>query len=322
MKKYTIISNEDAPHESYERIAEDFNGTWDGIELSVDSDDMKLKITSFEYMEGMYVAHLQLHSNTQLIYSNVPNKDRNFVILRIGYSGSYSKKDKFRRFNHDGIFLYNANQLFNIEYPFQISCQWITIRFPLEAFDFFDEGENSKLKELLSVKGDWFHYFTLTPKIEGYVNELVKASSNKTKRKFSYFSRALDILGALKEKMEKGEMTKSNIKIHPEDFSSMVLLKDKILSDFTEPPNLNDLSFELGMSISKLNRNFKAVYQLPILQYFNQHRTEETYRQVKYSDKSLTEIADDLGYSHVGHLSRTFKKHFGYAPSSIRGTLQ
>ncbi|MBD0402351.1 AraC family transcriptional regulator [Flammeovirga sp. EKP202] len=322
MKKYTIVSNEDHPHDSYKRIAEDFKGTWDGAEMMIDNEDLKLQITSFEYMGGMFVGHLQMNSNTQIIYSNVPNDDENFVVMRIGYSGAYSKKDKYRRFNHDGIFLYNANQLFNIEYPFQISCQWITIRFPLEVFNYFDEGGDSKLRDLLNEEGDWFHYFTLSPKIEGYVNELVKASHNKTKRKYSFLSRALDILGAFKEKMEKGQTTKSNIKIHPDDFSSMVLLKDKILSDFTTPPNLNTLSFELGMSISKLNRNFKAVYQQPILQYFNQHRTEETYRQVKYSDKSLTEIADDLGYSHVGHLSRTFKKQFGYAPSSIRGTLQ
>ncbi|WP_281616418.1 AraC family transcriptional regulator [Flammeovirga sp. SubArs3] len=322
MKNYNIESSEYTPHNSYEILADDFEGTWNGEELEIDNEDLNIKITSFKYMDGMYVGYLNFHSNIQVTFSNEPNDDKHFIILRIGYSGTYSKEDKFRKFNHDGIFIYNANQQFNIEYPYQINCQWVTIRFPLDVFNFFDEGFESKLKKLLSTEGTWFHYFTLDPEIEGYVNELVKSNENKVKRKFSFFSRALDILGALKEKMENDLMTKSNIKIHPDDFSSMVLLKDKILTDYTEPPNLNDLSMELGMSVSKLNRNFKAVYQLPILQYFNQHRTEETYRQVKYTDKSLTEIASDLGYSHVGHLSRTFKKHFGYAPSSIRGTLK
>ncbi|OHX66845.1 helix-turn-helix domain-containing protein [Flammeovirga pacifica] len=321
MKKYQIISNEVAPHEGYAKIASDFEGTWDGVRLNIDNDYLKLFITSFEYMNGMQVAHLNMYSNTELTFKNALKENKKFIIIRIGYSGAYSDNKDYRRFNHDGIFIYNTNQPFNIEYPYQVNSQWITIRFSLEVLEFFDQGIESKFDKLLNNDEPFFHYYTLDPEIEGYINEMIKVEDNKITRKISFFARALDILASLKEKLEKDQLTSSNIKIHPDDFNSMVLLKDQILFDFTQPPNLNDLSRELGMSISKLNRNFKAVYQLPILQYFNQHRIEETYRMVKYSDKSLTEIADDLGYSHVGHLSRTFKKQFGFAPSSIRGTL-
>ncbi|NME71108.1 AraC family transcriptional regulator [Flammeovirga aprica JL-4] len=37
-----------------------------------------------------------------------------------------------------------------------------------------------------------------------------------------------------------------------------------------------------------------------------------------YSDKSLTEIAFDLNFSHIAHMSKVFKKHYGHAPSELR----
>ncbi|PWJ38564.1 helix-turn-helix domain-containing protein [Sediminitomix flava] len=322
-QKYTITGSESNPHEAYERIAAEHNGKWDGEVLQVDIDWLKFEIISFCYFHEMYIASCQLKTDRVFVLNNEPGDDeKHYIVIRIGYTGSFSKKDASRRFNHDGVFIYNSNQVFSMEYPFQVHSEWVIIRFPYDVFKKMVGEEATKLKALFEDDAPWFQYYSLDPELERYVKEMVSFSHKKSRRRMAFLGRTMDILGALIEKMEEDILHIPHTNIHPEDLKTMVLLKDQILSDFSVLPNLQELSLELGMSVSKLNRLFKSVYKLPVIQFFNKHKIEEVHRHIRYTDKSMTEIAIDLGFSHVGHMSRTFKSHFGYAPSQLRSPLQ
>ncbi|MGK0443562.1 MAG: AraC-like DNA-binding protein [Bermanella sp.] len=89
-------------------------------------------------------------------------------------------------------------------------------------------------------------------------------------------------------------------------------------------PNHNTLKLSerisdaLHLDYSHLSQVFSAVEGLTIEQYFITQRIEKVKELLVYDEKSLSEIAFDLGFSSVAHLSSQFKKVTGMTPTQFR----
>lgn len=101
--------------------------------------------------------------------------------------------------------------------------------------------------------------------------------------------------------------TKVQIKVKLSGF-----LADKLQYDYTYLANL-----------------FSEVKGTTIENFYLTHRIEKVKELIVYDEFSLTEIAYNMHYSSVGHLSNQFKKYTGLTPSHFkqlknkrRGTLE
>lgn len=316
--KYTFETSEHTVHGSYEKFAKDLKGTWDGEELNIDTGWCTYRGHSFCFLEEMYVGIFELNSKKPITVKYEPDDGKTYISIRIGFTGSFFSKGDTKKFHNLGVFIYNSSQQFEIELPHGAKYEYVTIRFSVDFFNKFTrENANSKIKALFQNKTPWFHYLPLDVEIENCVRTIIANVDKDKRRDIYFFSKALDIVGIIQEKLEQ-ESTHIKKNIHPEDLKAMMQLKDEYLSNFTEQPNLSELSDEFGMSISKLNRIFKSIFDQPILQFYKQQKVEEVYRQIIYTDKSLTEISMDLNFSDNAHMSNVFKKYYGYAPSELK----
>lgn len=75
------------------------------------------------------------------------------------------------------------------------------------------------------------------------------------------------------------------------------------------------LSRQLGYEYSYLSKLFSEVEGKTIEQYIIAQKIERVKELLVYDELSLTEIAWQLGYSSVAHLSAQFKKTTGLTPS-------
>ncbi|NLR91452.1 helix-turn-helix transcriptional regulator [Flammeovirga sp. SR4] len=316
--KYIISTSDIDHHKGYEIIAKELGGTWDGEELNINNSWCQVKANSIRFLGDMFVDIFHLNSKKPIVAQYTPNEEKHYIIVRIGCTGEFYRKGQSTNFNNLGIYIYNSSQEFELEFPNNIDCQWVTIRFSLDLFNSFNSpNPDFKLKTLFDDKSPWLQYFSLDVEIENYVKTIMANVDPSRRRHITFFSKSADIMGAIIEKMEN-ESTRLKTNIHPEDLKAMVRLKNTYLSDFSEQPNLTELSDEYGMSVSKLNRIFKSIFDQPVLQFYNQQKVEEVFRQITYTDKSLTEIAFDLNFSHIAHMSKVFKKYYGYPPSDLR----
>lgn len=78
------------------------------------------------------------------------------------------------------------------------------------------------------------------------------------------------------------------------------------------------ISERAGRDYAYLSTLFSAVEGISIEQYAILQRVELVKELISYREQSLTEIAFDLGYSSVAHLSQQFKKVTGLTPSQFR----
>jgi YesN/AraC family two-component response regulator len=67
-----------------------------------------------------------------------------------------------------------------------------------------------------------------------------------------------------------------------------------------------------------LSNLFSEVEGTTIEKYFIAHRIEKVKELLVYDELSLSQIADQLGYSSVAYLSNQFKKITGFTPSYFK----
>ncbi|MCF6241365.1 MAG: AraC family transcriptional regulator [Bacteroidales bacterium] len=89
--------------------------------------------------------------------------------------------------------------------------------------------------------------------------------------------------------------------------------------DKPEHINISDYLVEnIGYDYSYLSRIFSEVESITIEKYFIYQKIERVKELLIYDELTLSEIAWDLGYSSVQHLSNQFKKITGLSPSHFK----
>jgi len=78
------------------------------------------------------------------------------------------------------------------------------------------------------------------------------------------------------------------------------------------------LEEKLGMDYHYLTTLFSTVEGITIEKYAILQRIEKVKELLMYDEKSLSEIAYEMGYSSVQHLSQQFKKVTGLTPTQFK----
>lgn len=87
----------------------------------------------------------------------------------------------------------------------------------------------------------------------------------------------------------------------------------------SQRPKLSDyISDTTHRDYSSLSKLFTQVKGVTIEHFAIQHRVEYAKELLSYSQQSISEIADILGYSSPAHLASQFKQQTGMSPKEFR----
>jgi AraC-like DNA-binding protein len=85
-----------------------------------------------------------------------------------------------------------------------------------------------------------------------------------------------------------------------------------------ENPKVEDLAKRCNMSYSHFARCFKEMYGRSCKEHLEMLRIERAEELLKFTELSLNDVSQELGYADQSHFTRAFKKHKGVTPGSIR----
>jgi AraC-like DNA-binding protein len=90
--------------------------------------------------------------------------------------------------------------------------------------------------------------------------------------------------------------------------------KEIIISRMTEPPSLQALSEEIGLSLKKLKEGFKHIYGDSVYSFLFDYKMEYARRLLETGQYNVNEIGLKIGYSTASHFIAGFKKKYGTTP--------
>lgn len=88
-----------------------------------------------------------------------------------------------------------------------------------------------------------------------------------------------------------------------------------------EPIRITTMSQSLGISTSVLYKAFTTVLDIPPATYIHQQKIHHA-QQKFILGKSVTEVAQELGYSSAYHLSKAFKQTVGMSPREYKKMIE
>ncbi|MCB0035314.1 MAG: AraC family transcriptional regulator [Anaerolineales bacterium] len=89
---------------------------------------------------------------------------------------------------------------------------------------------------------------------------------------------------------------------------------ERFRKDFDQQLRMEDVAQEIGMSVSSLHHQFKAVTALTPLQFQKRLRLQEARRLMLGEDLDATSTAFRVGYNDASHFNREYKRLFGLPP--------
>jgi len=97
---------------------------------------------------------------------------------------------------------------------------------------------------------------------------------------------------------------------------------DYLMQNMHRMLTLEEMSNELGISITSLKRLVQNTYSKAPAAYFTDLKIQEAKRLLQYSPLTVSEIAEQLGFSSVHYFSRVFKNKTNATPSNYRKDFQ
>jgi AraC-like DNA-binding protein len=89
-------------------------------------------------------------------------------------------------------------------------------------------------------------------------------------------------------------------------------------ADAPRAPQLADRLHELHDELTHLEGQLPTLNALAVRFGMSARRLNEAHVAIRDSEVALKVLSDRLGYSHVNHFNRAFKRKFGYPPGSLR----
>jgi AraC-like DNA-binding protein len=104
-----------------------------------------------------------------------------------------------------------------------------------------------------------------------------------------------------------------------EDLNRRLLrARDAMDRAYAEPLNVNAIAAVAHMSEAHFSRSFRACFGETPHRYLQRRRVERSMFLLRETDRSVSDICFDVGFTSLGTFSRTFHEVVGETPSRYR----
>lgn len=274
------------------------------------------------YFQGIRINHRKIFYNGHYSFSNQNELD--VVNLQFNIKGKYLIQHMGYEYaiggrRHNIIYSKGTNNTFNnldlIAETFEI--QIVPERFleivkdSTESLKKFADNMLKGVPAVLSADSPF-----ITPDLQKVINDITNcAYSGKLKQMF-LLSKSIELLVIQAENHEKSQQV--NYCKSRDDKEKILYAREFLIKNHNAPPSLSELSKEVGMNEYKLKRGFKETFQTTVFGYLAEYRLERARNALLEKQKSISEIAYELGYSSPQHFSLAFKKKFGLSPGKSK----
>ncbi|MGS2740894.1 helix-turn-helix transcriptional regulator [Sinomicrobium sp. M5D2P17] len=175
---------------------------------------------------------------------------------------------------------------------------------------------------LTEIKSGTFRYhrMQIDQAIFEEMDRLNKSDALSKNDKFAIKARVYSLLDRYFKKLlvysEEEEAPVSRYYLEQMSYAREQLLA-AVVSEVS-PPAIAEISRTLGMSERKFETLFKSTYGVTYYNFFLQSRMDRAGELLAEGRYSVSEVARMVGYQHLGHFSRIFKRFHGCLPKEFK----
>lgn len=157
-----------------------------------------------------------------------------------------------------------------------------------------------------------------TSQIASVVQQIRSCPYRGTAKRMYLQAKALEIMS-----LQLAPVLDRSLQELPPPLKSQTIAKlhyaqELIRSRLDNPLSLTELSQQLDISDRTLRRGFRLLFGTTVFGYLIEQRLQQAELLLRNTDRNVADIANDVGYAHLGYFARAFRRKYGINPSDCR----
>lgn len=279
-----------------------------------------------EIEEGFYL--LKFQNNSKEKQSFVKEVNSNYIQLFFSIQGKGTLVFNNGRYTIDvleekSLVLFNPQQNLPINIETAPNSKIITILITIKKFHSFF-SEFSKYITFLGEENQGKKYYSgkdLSPREMIVLNQIFKYNLHASLEKLYTKGKVYELLSLYFNFSEGEDKDKCPFLEDEENVEKIKKAKEIIIDRMAEPPSLNELAVEVGLSLKKLKDGFKQIYGETVFNFLLDYKLDYSRKLLETKKHNVAEISNLIGYSTSSHFIAAFKKKFGTTPKRYLGKI-
>jgi AraC-like DNA-binding protein len=173
------------------------------------------------------------------------------------------------------------------------------------------------LSDLLQPSNSFFINEQLTIEMRDLIGELQVPPAARSLEQLFYHTHVLQLIYLVMERLSKRAFL-PNRNSDPLHIARIFNARALLVSDLSSPPTISTLARHVLLSESQLKQSFREMFGVSIYQYFQRMRLEKARQLLAENNRTVKEVAYELGFTNTGHFSRLFERTFHVKPKRFQ----
>nr|WP_321452260.1 AraC family transcriptional regulator [uncultured Carboxylicivirga sp.] len=281
----------------------------------------KIQCSSFTFSENIEAAVTDAIHTEPVKMDRIPDENPDYLHLVIIHQGGYTQayEDQLQELQADstkGIFFYNGMFPLMAQFPANAHYQAIAFKFQKSALENLIPEALPQINQMYPSNEGIAYHISTPQEVHQLVYDIMHYNKGGFGSKAIMKARAVEAFAITLKTMQQMDDDALN-GLHIDDFNRLMRIKEKVLSSITTSISVEDIAEEFAISVSKLNRDFKTLFDTTIYKFYTHAKIDEAYRRLQSGNYTVTEVSYDMGYSNPAKFSEMFKKIKGISPKEV-----
>jgi AraC-like DNA-binding protein len=161
----------------------------------------------------------------------------------------------------------------------------------------------------------------ISPSMAIALNQIINYNLNSSIKTLYFNGKALELLSLYFNRSEDANIEQCPFLVDETNVIKIRKAKDIMIARMAEPPTLQELSEEIGLSLKKLKEGFKQIYGDSVFSFLIDYKMEVARKLLEAGNHNVNEVGLKVGYSTSSHFISAFKKKYGTTPKKYLMSL-
>lgn len=214
------------------------------------------------------------------------------------------------------MLFYNPQKELPLHLELQPNSWVISIVISIKKFHglFSNEAEHIPFLSEENKDRKYYKETNISPSMAIVLNQLFHYHLNPSIKNLYYKGKAYELLSLYFNRSEDANVEQCPFLIDEENVLKIRKAKEIVLENMAEPPTLEVLAEQVGLSLKKLKLGFKQIYGDTVYGFLFDYKMEYARQLLDSGSYNVNEVGLKIGYSTASHFIAAFKKKFGITP--------
>ena len=253
--------------------------------------------------------HVNKHIQQGLIQFHFGMKGKAKFVFNQGNYALDLKEEK-------SLLFYNPQKELPLDLELAPNSWVISVIISIQKFHSLFSSEANHIPFLSAENNDKKYYKeeNISPSMAIVLSQMFHYTLNPSIKNLYYKGKGYELLSLYFNRNEDPNAEQCPFLIDEDNVMKIKKAKEIMIANMAEPPGLEELSEQVGLSLKKLKMGFKQIYGDTVYGFLFDYKMDCARRLLDSGSYNVNEVGLKIGYSTGSHFIAAFKKKFATTP--------